>query len=175
MSIAKAVIGTLAAVAIAGAASAVSAGDERIDFPADYRAKMINYLSLDRTQNDDQVIRLFAPKSALEAAQAGNEIPYGTVLVAEIYKAKKDDKGEVIESSLGRRIRDKFAAVAVMEKGKGWGDKFPEELRNGDWDYAIFSPAGKRLVKKDLNACRSCHVPLKDTQYLFSLEHMKVQ
>ena len=42
---------------------------------------------------------------ALDAAKAGKELPYGTVLVAEIYKAKKDKEGKVITSSLGRRIR----------------------------------------------------------------------
>ena len=118
------------------------------------------------------MIRLFATEETLAAAQAGQELPYGTVLVAELYKAKKDADGEVIESALGRRIRDKFAAVAVMQKGRGWGEKFSAEFRNGDWDFAIFSPKGARLVKKDLNVCRACHQPFAETQHLFSLEHM---
>jgi len=151
----------------------VMAGDERIAYPADYRAKMVNYISLDRTQNDDQIIRLFTTQAALDAAKAGGELPYGTVIVAEVYKAKKDADGEVIESSLGRRIRDKFAAVAVMQKEKGWGAKFTAEHKNGDWDFAIFNPKGDRLVKKDLNSCRKCHAPHKETQHLYSLEHMR--
>ena len=137
------VIGALAAMSLALTVQA----EERIQFPAGYEDKMLNYLSLDRTQNDDQVIRLFATKETLAAAQAGKELPYGTVLVAELYKAKKDADGEVIESALGRRIRGKFAAVAVMQKGE-------------------------RLVKKDLNDCRACHQPFAETQHLFSLEHM---
>ena len=153
--------------------SAALADKDRIAFPADYETKMQNYVSIDRTQNADQVIRLFAPKEALDAAKSGTELPYGTVLVAEIYKAKKNKDGEVIKSSLGRRIRDKFAAIAVMQKEKGWGEQYPEALRNGDWDFAIFNPKGERLVDKDLNSCRGCHAPLKDTQHLFSLEHMK--
>lgn len=153
-------------------ASATLAADERrISFPANYKTDFHNYLSLDRVQNDDQIIRLFANDAAIEAARKGEDLPYGSVLVGEVYKAKKDEDGNVIESSLGRRIRGEFAAVAVMEKGKGWGEKFPETLRNGDWDFAIFSPQGKRL-DKDLNACRSCHAPLKNSQHLFSLEHL---
>ncbi|MGI9525047.1 MAG: cytochrome P460 family protein [Hyphomicrobiaceae bacterium] len=162
---------TVIAATLVLTGSAKGEGD-RIAFPKDYRDKLVNYLSLDRTQNDDQVIRLFAPKSALEAANSGTEIPYGTVIVAEIYKAKKSENGKVLESSLGRRIRDKFAAVAIMEKRKGWGEKFPEELRNGDWDFAIFKPTGERLAGKNLNACRSCHAPLTQTQHLFSLQHL---
>lgn len=172
------VVGAVVAAAAVGlviAGTSIAGDEPRIAFPADYATKFKNYVSLDRTQNDDQTIRLFGNDKALEAARAGKELPDGSVLVAEIYKAKKDAKGEVIESSLGRRIRDKFAAIAVMEKRKGWGDKFPAEFKNGDWDFAIFSPKGERLVDKDLNSCRGCHAPLTDTQHLFSLEHMAGQ
>ena len=148
------------------------ADEERISFPADYSTKFRNYLSLDRVQNDDQIIRLFANDVALAAAKEGRELPNGSVIVGEVYKAKKDEDGNVVESSLGRRVRAKLAAVAVMEKGDGWGAVFSEDLRNGDWDFAIFSPDGKRL-NKDINACRSCHAPLKETQHLFSFEHLK--
>ena len=54
-----------------------------------------------------------------------------------------------------------------MQKGEGWGEKFSPEFRNGDWDFAIFSPKGERLVKKDLNDCRACHQPFAETQHLF--------
>jgi len=148
------------------------ADEERISFPTNYSTKFQNYLSLDRVQNDDQIIRLFANDIALTAAKEGRELPNGSVIVGEVYKAKKDEDGNVVESSLGRRVRAKLAAVAVMEKGDGWGAAFSEDLRNGDWDFAIFSPDGKRL-NKDINACRSCHAPLKETQHLFSLEHLK--
>jgi len=42
--------------------------EERIQFPAGYEGKMLHYLSLDRTQNDDKVIRLFATKETLAVA-----------------------------------------------------------------------------------------------------------
>lgn len=158
-------------VALGIIASVALADEERISFPADYSTKFYNYLSLDRVQNEDQVIRLFANDAAIEAASEGRELPYGAVIVGEVYKAKKDKDGNVIESSLGRRIRDKLAAIAVMEKGQGWGATFPEDLRNGDWDFAIFSPEGEHL-NKDLNACRSCHAPMTKTQHLFSLDHL---
>lgn len=159
-------------VIAAGGLGGAMAAEQRIAFPAQYRTEMVNYVSLDRTQNADQTIRLFAPKAALDVTKEGKELPYGTVLVAEIYKAKKDPSGKVITSSLGRRIRGDFAAIAVMQKEKGWGETISPELRNGDWDFAIFSPDGERLANKDLNECRACHAPLKNTQNLFSLEHM---
>lgn len=154
------------------AATLARAGEERIPFPADYKTAFTNYLSLDRVQNDDQIIRLFANNAALEAARAGKELPNGSILVGEIYAAKKDKDGKVMKSALRQRIRAKLAAVAVMQKSEGWGTDFPEGLRNGDWDFAIFSPDGKRL-DKDLNACRACHAPLTNTQHVFSIEHLE--
>ena len=75
-------------------------------------------------------------------------------------------------SQLGRRIRDKFALVAVMERAEGWGENYPDGLRNGNWDFAAFTPSGS-IAEKDLNACRACHAPLTETNHLFSYEHLK--
>ncbi|KUO56193.1 MAG: hypothetical protein APF80_00035 [Alphaproteobacteria bacterium BRH_c36] len=158
-------------VAVVAAAALAVAKDEEITFPADYKSYK-NYLSLDRVGNPDQIIRLFANGKAAAGPGADGKLAEGSVLVGEIYKAKLDDKGQPIESTLGRRIRDKLAAIAVMEKRAGWGSKFPEEFRNGDWDFAVFSPDGKRL-DKDLNTCRACHASLKDTDHLYSFEHLK--
>lgn len=162
--------------AIAMTASATFADDasKRVGYPEGYQQSFTNYLSLDRTgENTDQIIRLFANDVALDAARSGKPLPDGSVLVGEIYKARKDADGQVMESSLGRRIRDKFAAVAVMEKGAGWGEALPEDLRNGDWDFAVFSPEGKRLEGKNIDGCRACHAPLKDSEHMFSLEHLR--
>lgn len=154
------------------ATSAIAIAEEaRIPFPENYATTFQNYLSLDRVQDADQIIRIFANDQALNAGNEGRELPYGSILVGEVYSAKKDAEGKVITSSLGQRIKDKMVAIAVMEKQKGWGDAFPDELKNGDWDFAIFSPDGKRL-NKDLNTCRQCHAPLKDTQHVFSFQHL---
>jgi len=150
----------------------VSADEPRIKYPADYKQGFINYLSLDRTQNPDQIIRLFANDIALKGVRETGEFPDGSVLVGEIYKAKKSAEGKIIDSTLGRRVRGDLALIAVMEKQKGWGERFPDGLKNGDWDFAAFKPDGTD-AKKDLNTCRQCHSPLKDTRHVFSYEHLK--
>jgi len=161
-----------AAIVAASIVGRMALADEAgVAFPSDYASKFTNYLSSDRVQNPDQIIRLFANDVAMSGAMQGKALPDGSVLVGEIYAAKKDADGKVIVSSLGRRVSDKLVAVAVMEKRKGWGQRFPEELRNGDWDFAIFNPKGEKL-DKDLNACRSCHAPLTSTDHLFSIEHI---
>lgn len=148
------------------------AQDDPIKFPADYQSTYTNYLNLDRTQNDDQIIRLYANDTAVKGMKENGQFPDGSILIGEIYKAKKDANGKIIVSGLGRRIIDKFALVAVMEKQAGWGAKFPDALKNGDWDFATFAPDGS-VAKKDLNACRACHAPLTSTQHTFSSEHLK--
>lgn len=151
----------------------VKADDAKIAFPADYAKTFENYLSLDRTQNEDQVMRMFGNNVALGAARADKPLPEGSVLVGEVYKAKLDKDGKVITSALGQRIRDKLALIVVMQKrGADFGKDFPEELQNEGWDFAAFKPDGSVAENKDLNECRACHAPLKDTQHLFSIEHM---
>lgn len=162
----------IVALALTAAAVAYADDDARVPFPSGYKDSFTNYLRLDRVQNHDQIIHLYANDVALDAASAGKELPNGSILVGEIYAAKKDADGNVLTSALGLRIPEKFAAVAVMQKEDGWGARFPEETRNGDWDFGIFKPDGQRL-DKDLNACRACHAPLTDRQHVFSLEHLQ--
>ena len=149
-----------------------AAEEDRIKFPAGYQQKFINYLNLDRFQNDDQIIHLYANKTAVDGVKATGEFPNGSILIGEVYKAKKDADGEVIESLLGQRIRGDLALIAVMEKQDGWGDDFSEDLKNGDWDFAAFKPDGSR-AKKDLNACRACHAAMADVKHVFSYEHLQ--
>ena len=153
-------------------AYAVSAEEPRIKYPSDYKQTFTNYLSLDRTQNPDQIIRLFANDIALKGVRETGEFPNGSILVGEIYKAKKDANDIPTESKLGRRIRSNLALIAVMEKQEGWGTLFPDGLKNADWDFAAFKPDGT-VADKDLNQCRTCHSPLKDLRHVFSYEHLK--
>ncbi len=143
-----------------------------IAFPDNYAETYTNYLSLDRTMNPDQVIRLFANDVALQGPDADGKLPFGSVLVAEVYKAKKDDKGEILTSSLGRRIKGDLALIAVMQREAGWGEGYTEELSNGNWEFAAFKADGMD-AGKDLNACRACHAPLTETDHLFSLDHLQ--
>jgi len=143
----------------------------KISYPENYRATYTNYLSLDRTQNPDQTIRLFANDVAMQGPGEDGKLPYGSILVAEIYKARKDAEGKVITSSLGSRISESFALVAVMQREKGLGEQHPEGIRNGNWEMATFKPDGS-VADKDINACMACHAPLVSKNFVFSYEHL---
>lgn len=163
----------LAAALSAVLSSPLSAGEDRVlDLPKDYRQTMSLYFTGDRYLAEEQTIRLYANDVALAGAKAGGALPDGSVLVAEIYAAMKSDDGEVIESGLGRRLPGAFKAIALMERKAGWDEQYPDELKVGDWEFEVFSAAGKNLGK-DTTACRECHHPLADTDFLWSLEHLR--
>lgn len=152
-------------------ATAALAGPEKVNLPADYKASFTQYYEGDRVgDNDKQVIRLFANEPAVRAARKDGKLPYGSVIVAEIYSVKLDGD-DVVESVLGRRIADKLAAVVVMERGEGFDQEYGEDLKVGDWEFAVFNSAGKKL-DKDVTGCRECHHPLVDTEFLWSYEHL---
>lgn len=168
----KPILGMIALGVIFAASADQNA--QKIQLPEDYRATFTNYLSLDRTQNPDQVIRLFGNEIAMQGTGADGKLAYGSVLVAEVYKAKKDQSGAVIVSSLNRRIEDGLALIAVMQREPGFGDEFSAGLKNGDWDFAAYKPDGS-VAGNDLNGCRTCHAPLTRTNHLFSIEHLVVE
>ncbi len=146
-------------------------GNNNIQLPVDYRSTFTNYVSNDRLMNPDQTIRIFANDIAMQGPGEDGKLPYGSVLVAEVYKAKKDKEGKIITSNLNRRVRDKFVLIAVMQREKGFSDNLPDGLKNEDWDFAAFKPDGS-LAEKDLNECRACHAPLTTTNHLFSYQHL---
>lgn len=158
-------------LAIALSAPAVHAGPENVDAPGNYRQEMIQYYSGDRTANEKQAIRIYANTKAVEGKQADGKLPYGSVLVGEIYTVKADASGATMTSTLGRRIPDKLAAVVVMERGQGFDSGYPDELKTGDWEFAVFSPDGKRL-DKPVADCRACHHPLAGQEFVFSYQHL---
>lgn len=161
----------LAGLAIALSAPALHAGPENVSAPGNYREDFVMYFSGDRSANDKQAIRVYANDIALEGKLADGKLPYGSVIVGEIYSVEIDASGMAKTSTLGRRIRDRLAALVVMERGEGFDAGYPDELKTGDWEFAVFSPDGKRL-DKDITACRSCHHPLANQEFVFSYQHL---
>ncbi len=140
-----------------------------VSYPENYKTEYTQYHSLNRTQNADQYIRLYVNDKGLSGTEESGQLPYGSKLVAEIYKVKKDAEGNVVTTQLGQRIPTKLAALAVMERREGAAAEYPQGLGNDDWDFAVFKTTGER-ADKDLIACAACHAPLTGTKHLFSYE-----
>ncbi len=159
---------TLASGMIAGTALA---GDVTLDLPADYRTTFDNYLISDRLGQDDQVMSMFANGIARDGARTDGRLPYGSVLIGEVYGAKKDADGAVVTSEIGRRVPAELKVIVMMERREGWDAQYDDALKVGDWEFEVFGPDGKNLGK-DTTACRECHHPLTDTEFTFSYAHI---
>ena len=162
---------TTTLVAAMAATPLIAAEDRVLDFPQGYKEDFTLYFTGDRFLEEEQTIKIYANDIALKGVQNDGKLPDGSVLVAELYAALKDSDGEVLESQIGRRVSGDFKAIAVMERRGGWDDQYPDELKVGDWEFEVFSTSGENLGK-DTTACRACHHPLTDTEFMFSIEHL---
>ena len=93
------------------------------------------------------------------------------MLVGELYAVQLDENEQPVISSLGRRIPNNLSAIVVMQRGQDFDSGYPEHLTAGNWEFAVFNPAGQKL-DKDITACRACHHPLGDKKFVFSYEHL---
>ena len=142
-----------------------------VAFPENYKSTFTMYQTVNRS-DINQVRYLWANPAALQAAREGKPMPPGAVLVLEQHAAKLDADRKPVSGSDGFYVADRFLAFAVMGSGTGWGDAFPEMLRNGEWNYAVFSPDMKARAGVNQAECLACHKPLDKTSFVFSLEPM---
>jgi len=162
----------LVAILLAFATPAAAAPQD-VRLPADWRETFVRYWEGDRLPpNDTQTGVAWANRTALESAKQGGPFAYGSILVLEVWKAKLDDTGKPILDAEGKRIPDQLVMLGVMEKQPGFGAGWPEELRNGEWEYAAFKPDGT-FIERDYTPCLQCHKPLADSDYVFSRQALE--
>ena len=163
------------AIAMIGLTSAVvpaQAGGDKIAFPEDY-AKGVLYTTVDRADNK-QFRQLFTSAAAVEAAKKGQPMPHGTVITLVQYAAKLDAQGNPEKDANGRFIKTNILAYTVMEKRAGWGAEYPDDVRNGEWEYQAFKADKTPNTAAKLSACFGCHKPLDAKQdFVFSYDKMK--
>jgi plastocyanin len=111
--------------------------------------------------------------AAVQAMKAGKPVPDGTVLTLIQYKAEVDAAGTPVKDAKGRFKKGDMIAVAVMEKRAGWGTEYPDELRNGEWEYAVFNPAGVLNEKANYKGCFQCHKPHEKQDFVISLAALR--
>ena len=158
---------TAALVTVILLATGGSAGPEKIPFPADW-AKFVLYNVVDRYDNKQYRELYASTQEAVDAAKAGKPLPNGTVLVLAQYKAQVDAQGNPVKDAKGRFVKGDPIALTVMEKRAGWGTEYPDDLRNGEWEYAAFSLDGKLNTQANYKACFQCHKPHEKLDFVIS-------
>jgi plastocyanin len=167
-------LSTLAATVSAAIAVAlparVEAGGEKIVFP-DAFDKGTMYAVVDR-HDVKQYRELYATREAVEAVRKGQPIPSGTVLTLVQYKAVVDAQGNPVRDANGRFQKGDLIAYTVMEKRKGWGTEYGDDIRNGEWEYQAFGPDRKVNDKANLKGCFQCHKPHEGQDFVISLARL---
>ncbi len=158
-------------VVTVSAGASAGEGAARVTFPADYKDTFSHFMTSQRWDNN-QVRELFASASAMAGAAEGGALPDGAQLAMEVYAAEVDDEDEPILDGDGNLQAAALKLIAIMEKGAGWGDDYPPSLRNGDWEYAFFTTEGELMADVDTSACRECHLPYADEDFVIHRDQL---
>ena len=169
MRMAAAIVGA----AVLAAAWSAQAGPELVAFPEGYRDSFTHIVSRDR-DNPEQIAEIFANDVAVASTKDGAPLDSGSVLVMEIHKARMDGAGEPVLDADGRRIKEGLGVIVVMEKRTGWGSEYDDDIRNGEWEFAAFSPDGQ-TVERDFEGCFECHKPLEDQDFVQTFDAIAAQ
>jgi len=159
--------------AATGAKSALlpNVATSRVSFPEGYKDKFTKYHTINFPATK-QVRYYYADKSAVAAAKAGKPLPDGSVLFAEVYAAKLDASGNPVTGGDGYYAADKLLFYTAMEREAGWGKDIPDMLRNGDWNYAVFTLDKQHRPGVNQAECLACHKPLDNVSYTFTLKQL---
>ena len=142
----------------------------RVTFPQGYRDTFVRYHTINFPATR-QVRHFFANRAALQAAKAGEALPDGAVLFAEVHSAKLDADGKPVVGADGFFVADRLLFYTAMAREAGWGADVPEMLRNENWNYAAFS-AEKQPRAINQAECLACHKPLDKSSYAFTLKEL---
>jgi hypothetical protein len=165
-------IAAVTGAAVVALAMQAYAGGDKIAFPEDY-AKGVLYTTVDRPDNK-QYRELYGPAAALDAAKKGEPLPSGTVLTLVQYAAKLDAQGNPEKDTNGRFIKtDRILAYTVMEKRTGWGTEYPDNVRNGEWEYQAFKADKTPNTAANLTACFNCHKPYDKQDFVITYDKLK--
>ena len=137
--------------------TAYKPGPENITLPTDYQTRFVRYATIDKAER--KIVRfMYVNPEAAAAAKKGEPFPDGSVLVMEDHAARLGPDNAPLVDMQGRFIPlPPILGVALQEKRAGWGVGYPDEKRNGEWEYARFNGDGTRN-NAPVEACFTCHL-----------------
>lgn len=154
-----------AALALVLAVHAASAGPEKVQIPMTYASSYVKIATIDRY--DNKTIRtVYMNPEAWAAATPGAPLPDGTTLILEGRSAKLGADGQPLLDGNGRFMpTDQIVLIATQQKRRGWGAEYPDNIRNGEWEYAVFQSNGSLNTGANLQPCMQCHKPRAADDY----------
>lgn len=146
----------------------------RVKFPENYQRDFVHYHTISFPDRG-QVRKYYANRIAIEAAREGRPMPDGAYFFVEVFSARLDDQKKPIKGPDGNFVEDRLLFYTAMETQSGWGNDFPDLLRNGDWNYAVFLT--DKTVRPGVNQaeCLACHKPVAKDSYVFTLKTLQAK
>ncbi len=143
----------------------------QLGFPEGKKAGYTHYQTINFPATR-QVRQDYANPVAIQAARDGRSVPDGAYLLAEVYSAKLDADKKPVVGNDGYFVADQLLFHTAMARDKGWGQAFPDMLRNADWNYAVFTTAKAQRPGVNQAECLACHEPLDKSSCLFTLDKL---
>lgn len=147
------------------------AGADNVVFPEDF-ARGVKWLTVNRAKTRE-VHEHFTTAAAIEAARKDQPMPNGTIFALARYAAQLDAQDNPIKGTDGLFRKGKLLGYGVMEKRAGWGRDYPEALRNGEWEYRVFTANRNPDTTKNLADCFECHKPQASRDYIHAYDKLK--
>ena len=126
-----------------------------------------------RSPRQQAIPRALHQRGSPRAAKKGEPLPSGTVITLIQYAAKLDAQGNPEKDANGRFIKGNLIGYTVMEKRTGWGTEYPDDIRNGEWEYQAFKADKSPNTAANLTACFNCHKPLDKQDFVFLYDKLK--
>lgn len=142
-----------------------------VTFPEGYKETFTKYHTINFPATG-QVRYYYANQAALKAAKEGRALPDGSVLLAEVHAAKIGEDKKPVTGADGFYVPEKLLFYTAMATGADWGKDVPDMLRNGNWNYAIFTLDKQHRAGVNQAECFGCHKPLDSTSYVFTLKQL---
>jgi cytochrome c553 len=152
-------------------AAVAAARNTKMTFPRDFPKGFVVYSS-SLSAEEHMLGTSYANAAAVEAVRAGKPLPDGATIIVSTSSVKLDDKQQALQTPDGGYVVDQVLAYSGMEARTGWGKDIPELLRNGTWNYGLFSP-DKQAREFNQAACLACHKPVANQSFVFTLEKLK--
>lgn len=129
---------------------------DRVGFPDGYETYYTKLFTFDRP--DAGQIRVVYGNKSASLVKPGEPFPYGSVLVMETYRSRRDAAGNLVRDASGRFEPDALNAIFVMRKDRGFGAEYRQN-RTGEWEYVAYRPDRTYNTAPSASApCANCHL-----------------
>jgi len=133
-------------------------GEDRVGFPKDYSTTF----SVLRTVVREDGAKLVTIYGNGPAASVANKTqlpyPFGSVLVMETARTRKNNEGKPLKDEKGTLQKEAVLGMHVMRKEKDFGKLYGEK-RSGEWEFVEYKLDGSFITPPQKSAaCAECHI-----------------